>query len=165
MLIAASAFASDNSESFTLDALVGSWVGKSTDGSFEEHTDYNWSDDKSYLGLSMTFYVDGQNTGSATGYMLIDDATGDLLFEMISSQGVRITQRRLSGDSNDVEMSATSINGARAGMPEQFRTRIHVDDKDHYSTEMLISDGGDWQVVMKNEFHRRSRSDQVQETE
>lgn len=161
MLIAASAFASDDPGSFELDSLAGSWIGRSVDGSFEEHTTYSWNDDKTYMKLSMTFYVDGENTGTAIGYMLIDDATGDLLFEMISNQGVKISQRQFSGDSNGVAMSATSTNGARAGMPPEFRTRIHLGDKDHYWTELLISDGSDWQVVMKNEFERRPRSSQV----
>ncbi|MEO0997017.1 MAG: hypothetical protein AAFX58_05830 [Pseudomonadota bacterium] len=154
LLLAGSAAAADL-EAPSLEHFVGTWEGASADGRFREKTTYTWGPDRRYLDIDMAFFVNDQPTGTARGYFLIDEAGGGLVFHMLSSLGVAIEQRQIAGADDSIELGATAVNGARANMPERFRTRIHRHDADHYWTELLVHDGNDWQVVMQNEFERR----------
>ena len=141
-----------------LERFVGKWVGTSADGRFREVTRFSWNTEKTYLELDMQFYIDDYQSGTGKGFFLIDDTTGGLRFQMISSQGISINQTQINGDADNIELKAVAANGARGNMPDAFRTRIHWYDDTHYWTEMLMLQDGKWVAVMQNEFERIKES-------
>lgn len=152
---AGSADEAATNKTLDLDGLTGKWLGRSDDGRFEEAVTYRWNADHTYLEVEAAFRTDGNLTGTGTGYMLIDDATETLRFSIVASQGTVIHQQQISGDSESVEMEATAVNPGRVGMPPVFRTRIHIYDENHYWTELLVHEEGEWVTAMQNEFERQ----------
>jgi hypothetical protein len=136
-----------------LSKFVGQWNGRSSDGHFTEVTQYRWGPGNTHLLLDMSFFMDGTQTGSASGFFAWDEMASGLVFHMISSQGVVITQQQFHTEGNRLEMNARAINGASVGFPPEFRTAFIINDDGSYDSEVLmLSDNSEWQPVMSNHF-------------
>ena len=141
-----------------LGHFVGTWEGQSEDGRFREVSRYRWGPGETHLLLEMAFYVDGESTGTASGFFAWEEENQALLFHMVSSMGVVIAQRQVGREGNRIELQAEAWNGASAGFPPVFRTAIEVTDHDHYDSAVLMpGENGAWQVVMRNHFSRQGK--------
>jgi hypothetical protein len=139
----------------TLSKFVGHWEGRSADGHFKEITNYRWGDGNSHLLLDMIFYMDEVQTGTASGFFAWNESTDGLVFHLVSSQGVVITQQQILSDGKRIEMKAQTINGANVGFPPDFRSAFIIGEDGTYDSEVLMpAENGGWQVVMRNHFER-----------
>ena len=138
-----------------LARLIGTWEGQSSDGRFREHTRYRWGPGEQHLVLEMRFFVDDQQTGTGSGFMVWDAERNALVFLFVSSHGTAITQVQTGGDRDHMELSAEAFNGGVAGFPPKFRTHIEFTAEDRYESGVWMPDEhGGWTQVMSNSFRR-----------